>query len=53
MRASKFDHPEVLKALLADKADVSARSKDGKTALDLAGDQADIKALLLGAGAKP
>jgi ankyrin repeat protein len=52
MKAAKFNHPEVLRALLAAKADVGIKSNDGKTALELAGDQADIRALLH-AAAKP
>jgi ankyrin repeat protein len=53
MKASKFGHPEVVQALLNAKADVGAKSNNGKTALDLAGDRSDIKALLQHASAKP
>jgi ankyrin repeat protein len=46
---------EVVQALLAKGADVHARDKDGKTALDVAKAEkhADVKALLEQAAAKP
>ena len=53
MYASKYGHPETVQALLAVEADVNAKSNDDKTALDAAGEQAEIRALLMQAGAIP
>ena len=53
MLASQNGHDDVVRALLAAKADVNAKEDDGTTALSAAEDHADIKALLLQAGAKP
>ena len=51
MRAAKGENMDAVRLLLAAKADVNARDKDGKTALDVARTD-EIKELLKAAGAK-
>ena len=53
--ASNNGHLEVVQALLAKGADVNAKANDSKTALDAAtaGGHAEVRALLVQAGAKP
>ena len=52
--ASKEGHAEVVKLLLAERADVNAKAKDGKTALGIAKHEKhpEVVKLLEKAGAK-
>ena len=54
MTASQNGHLDVVQALLDKGADVNAKTSDGSTALSAtAGGDADVRALLVQAGAKP
>ena len=50
--ASEHGHLDVVQALLAKGAYVNAKDNYGRTALDAAGKIADVRALLVQAGAK-